>query len=168
MPCGSLEAQTQPPQIPTLQVCNVPTVLQGSATVSIVARGTFTVQVSSPLECDPNTLYPMGSLSISGISMSDSVIEGTCVSTLVERLTSTGWVTPTAYLSGRCSLVNSAGQMIQGYHYWMMIANNNGASTAPETPEVISFLIFNNKGVRVAYGTGPVVTGHIDVKPTAN
>lgn len=163
-------AHAQQPQIPTLQVCNLPTVVQGTGTVTIVARedashtGSFTVQVN--LQCDPSTGYPTGSLTITGISMNDSVIEGTVVATLVEQLTSTGSRTPTAYLNGRCS-VDSSGPPIPGCRYWIMFANNNSASPFGQgTPDVVSFLVFNKAGQRVAYGTGPVVRGHISVAPT--
>jgi hypothetical protein len=150
--------------------------MQGTATVTIAARqtkpmfnGTFTVQIGNLIQCDPTTLYPTGTLSISGISMNDSKLEGTCVSTLIEQLTSTGSTTPTVYLNGRCSLENSAGQIVPGYHYWIMFANNNlNPSTPTGTPDVISFLIFYNTGHRAAYGTGPVTSGHINVQMTGN
>ena len=163
----SLSAQQ--PQIPTLQVCNVPTVVQGAGTVTIVARqpggftGSFTVQTN--LQCDPNTGYPTGSLTISGISMNDS-IEGTIVATTFEQLTSTGRATPTAYLNGRCSADSPSGP-IPGCRYWIMFANNGGASLFGQgTPDIVSFLVLDKAGHRVAYGTGPVAHGHINVAPT--
>jgi hypothetical protein len=163
-------AKAQQPQIPTLQVCNLPSVVSGAGTVTIVARqaggftGSFSVQVS--LECNTSTGYPSGSLTISGISMNDSTIQGTVVATTIDQLTSTGKATPTAYLNGRCNADTSAGP-IPGCRYWIMFAdNNNVAGTAPGTLDVISFLIFNKNGQRVAYGTGPVVHGHITVAPT--
>ena len=162
--------KAQQPQIPTLQVCNLPSVVQGTGTVTIDARqaggftGSFTVEVN--LKCDPTTGYPTGSLTISGISMNDSAIQGTVVANTFEQLTSTGRVTPTAYLNGRCTVDTSAGP-IPGCRYWIMFADNLGtAGTAPETRDVVGFLIFNNVGHRVAYGTGPLVRGHIAVAPT--
>ena len=158
----------QQPQIPTLQVCNQ-TLVQGTATVTIHARqdvshtGSFTVHVN--LQCDPTSGYPTGSLTIAGLSMNDSLIQGAIVATTFEQLTSTGRVTPTAYLNGRCS-VDSAGGQIPGCRYWIMFANNNASPFAQGTPDVISFLVFNKAGQRVAYGTGPVVSGHINVAPT--
>jgi len=166
---GITNLNAQQPQIPTLQVCNLPSVVSGGGTVTIVARqpggftGGFTVQVN--LQCDPNTGYPTGSLTISGISMNDSLIEGTIVATTFEQLTATGRVTPTAYLNGRCS-VDSAGPPIPGCRYWIMFANNNGNPLAPGTPDIVSFLVFNKAGQRVAYGTGPVLHGHINVAST--
>ena len=161
-------ANAQQPQIPTLQVCNQ-TSVQGTGTVTIHARqdathtGSFTVKVS--VTCDPNSGYPIGSLTISGISMNDSFIEGTIVATTFEQLTSTGRVTPTSYLNGRCS-VDSATGAVPGCRYWIMFAHNNPASTAQGTPDIVSFLVFNKAGQRVAYGTGPVVIGSISVAPT--
>jgi len=162
--------KAQQPQIPTLQVCNLPSVVQGTGTVTIVARqaggftGSFTVQVN--LECDPTTGYPTGTLTISGISMNDSAIQGTVVATTFEQLTSTGRATPTAYLNGRCSLESSTAPI--PCRYWIMFADNNGvAGAAPGTPDVVGFLIFNKAGQRVAYGTGPLAHGHIAVAPTS-
>jgi len=161
-------ANAQQPQIPTLQVCNQ-TLVQGTGTVTIHARqdvshtGSFSVSVK--LTCDPNSGYPVGSLTIGGISMNDSLVEGTIVATTFEQLTSTGRVTPTAYLNGRCSVDSSAGA-IPGCRYWILFADNNPTPTAPGTPDVVSFLVFNKAGQRVAYGTGPLASGHISVAPT--
>lgn len=167
---GLATLHAQQPQIPTLQVCNLPSVVDGTGTVTIIARqaggftGSFTVQVN--LKCDPTTGYPIGSLVISGISMNDSAIQGTVVATTFEQLTSTGKATPTAYLNGRCSVDSSAGP-IPGCRYWIMFADNNGvAGVVPGTPDVVGFLIFNKAGQRVAYGTGPLAHGHIVVSPT--
>jgi hypothetical protein len=33
---------------------------------------------------------------------------------------------------------------------------------------VVSFLVFNSVGQRVAYGTGPVLKGDLQVSPTPN
>jgi hypothetical protein len=56
----------------------------------------------------------------------------------------------------------------QGCRYWLMIADNVGHTTTAPTPEVVGFLIFNGQGKRVAYGTGPVSSGHITVGATSN
>jgi hypothetical protein len=162
-------AKAQQPQIPTLQVCNVPSVVSGTGTVTIVARqaggftGSFTVQVD--LGCNTTTGYPSGSLTISGISMNDSTIQGTVVATTIDQLTTTGKTTPTAYLNGRCT-ADTAPAPIPGCRYWIMFADNNNVAGTQGTHDVISFLIFNKNGQRVAYGTGPVVSGHITVAPT--
>ena len=109
-------AYAQQPQIPTLQVCNQ-TLVEGTGTVKIVSRedvghtGSFTVQVN--LQCNSGG-YPSGGLTISGLSMNDSAVEGTVVATTFEQLTTTGSRTPTAYLSGRCS-VDGPGPAIQGW-----------------------------------------------------
>jgi hypothetical protein len=36
-----------------------------------------------------------------------------------------------------------------------------------QTPDVISFLIYDRNGKRVAYGTGPVAKGEVTVAPTS-
>ena len=170
----------QVPQIPTLQVCNLtPNMTVRSnpaAKVTILSRkdathtGTFTVTVQ--LTCDNNG-YPVGSLSISGISMTDSTALGTITATTFEQLTSTGRDTPTAYLNGRCTLPAAAGTVLTGCHYWIMFADNAKPTSItpappPSTPDIISFLVIDKTGKRIAYGTGPVTTGNIDVTATGN
>lgn len=175
--CAILSAQV--PQIPTLQVCNLAADMSIKSTptakVTILSRadathsGTFTVTVS--MSCDGNG-YPTGSLTISAISMTDSAVQGTISATTFEQLTSTGRATPTAYMNGRCVVPTSAGN-VTGCHYWIMFADNAKPSTttpAPvqQTPDIISFLVIDKTGKRIAYGTGPVTSGNVDVSPTAN
>lgn len=152
------------PQIPSLQVCNA-TVVQsnGSATVLIKSRkdathtGSFSVTVN--LLCNSATGYPTGTLTISGISMTDSTVQGAITATTFEQLTSTGNAEPTAYLNGRC---NTQAPPIPGCRYWIMFADNSH-SPLPPTPDLISFLVFDKSGKRVAYGTGPLASGHVAV-----
>lgn len=148
-------------QIPTLQVCNQ-SKLGGKATVFIAARkdishsGTFTV--SGRIACS-SPGYPVGNLAITGISMSDSSIQGTVTVTSLEQVTSTGKDTPTLYLNGRCKA-----ERIEGCRFWMMVADNKNANEKV-TPDIISFLVLDGKGNRMAYGTGPVMRGDMSVAP---
>lgn len=161
----SSSAQGTQPQIPTLQVCNN-TKAVGTGTVKINSRadalhtGKFTVTIE--LTCDVNSQYPVGGLKISDISMSDSIVQGTMISTSFEQVTTTGKHTPTLFLNGRCKA-----EGIQGCRYWLMIADNKN-NVAAGTSDVVSFLVFDGTGKRVAYGTGPVVSGDIDVQDTPN
>jgi hypothetical protein len=166
------------PQIPSLQVCNQ-TKTGGAALVKIASRmpptfaGTFAVRLE--LSCDPaGTGYPAGSLAFTNISMNDSLVQGTIIATTFEQVTSTGQATPTLFVNGRCTVPPSTTTPnqppINGCRYWLMIADNGQTSAAgvPATPEVVSFLVFNGLGQRVAYGSGPVVSGHIAIAPTPN
>jgi hypothetical protein len=155
----------QQPQIPTLQVCNA-TAAKGEAAVKITSRadathsGSFKVRLE--LKCDPKDGYPVGSLTLAGISMSDSIVQGTLTATTFEQVTSTGKHTPTLYVNGRCKANG-----LNGCRYWLMIANNRKAG-GQGTPDIVSFLAFDGTGKRVAYGTGPVTDGDLDVADTAN
>lgn len=161
------EVHAQQPQIPTLQVCNQ-TKVSGQGTVKIASRmsgaltGTFVVKVE--IKCDPQTNggYPTGTLEITNISMFDSIVQGTITATTFEQITSTGKYSPTAYLNGRCK----TGDII-GCRYWIMFADNKEPN-AQGTPDVIGFLVFDGKGQRIAYGTGPLSQGDIDVGATGN
>jgi len=123
---ASPSVHAQQPQIPTLQVCN-PTKVTGVATVVILSRedgphsGKFRIEIQ--LTCDPDgDGYPSGSFRLD-VSMSDSIIDGTIISTSMEQVTTTGRATPTAYLNGRCKAA-----MVRGYGWrtapvrsWMAI-----------------------------------------------
>ncbi len=158
-------ALAQQPQIPTLQVCNA-TAARGEGVVKIASRadsthtGTFRVRLE--VKCDPASGYPAGTLTFAGISMSDSIVQGTITSTSFEQMTSTGKHTPTLYVNGRCQADG-----VRGCRYWLMIANNKRAAVQG-TPDVVSFLVFDGTGKRVAYGTGPLADGDLDVAPTSN
>ncbi len=156
-------ARAQQPQIPTLQVCN-PTGVGGNATVVIQSRqsgthaGKFGIRIE--LDCDSGgDGYPSGGFTMN-VDMSDSIITGTIESTSLEQVTTTGKHSPTAYLNGRCKADN-----VRGCRFWLMLADNKQAN-AQGTPDVVGFLIFDGKGNRVAYGTGPVVDGDIKVVAT--
>jgi hypothetical protein len=170
LPIVHAQAPIIQPQIPSLQVCNA-TVVQtnGSATVLIKSRqdathtGRFSVTVN--LQCNSATGYPTGALTISGISMTDSTVQGVITATTFEQLTSTGNAEPTAYLNGRCNTQPSTGgPAVPGCRYWILFADNSHSQPGtPPTPDVISFLVFDKSGKRVAYGTGPVAVGHVAV-----
>lgn len=159
----SLPLAAQQAQIPTLQVCNQ-TEIKGTPTVKISSRadinhsGVFKVKIS--LKCD-STIYPTGGFELF-IDMSDSIAQGTVVSTTVDQVTTTGKHSPTAYLSGRCDAPN-----VTGCRYWMTFADNKPL-VGTGTPDVVGFLILDGAGNRVAYGTGPVVDGDVDVAATSN
>ena len=168
---ASAPAGAQQVQIPTLQVCNKTTVV-GSVRVKIDTRaggptGTFEVKIDMRCATSPppvTTGYPTGTLSINNISMSDtsSLIPSSITATF-EQVTTTGKHSPTVYLNGRCKAGN-----IVGCRYWMMIADNRPpGAPATTTPDIVSFLIFDAAGNRMAYGTGPVVSGDVSVAPTS-
>jgi hypothetical protein len=158
-------ALAQQPQIPTLQVCNA-TAAHGEGGVKITSRadvnhtGTFRVRLE--VKCDPTDGYPTGTLTIAAISMSDSIVQGNLTATSFEQMTSTGKHTPTFYVNGRCKA-----EGVRGCRYWLMIANNRRPN-AQGTPDVVSFLVFDGTGKRVAYGTGPLADGDLEVAPTSN
>lgn len=163
---GGSALQAQQPQIPTLQVCNK-TVASGSALVKIAKRQdglhTGSFKISLDLSCDPaGTGYPTGSVQITGLSMSDSIVQGAITSTSLEQVTTTGKHTPTLYLNGRCKAASAP-----GCRFWLLVADNKPAGGSG-TPDIVSFLVFDATGKRVAYGTGPVADGDLQVTATSN
>ncbi len=153
-------------QIPNLHTSNK-TAVKVSAQVFIQRRKTGSLTgvfgVKGALAFDPATnTYPAGTLTIT-TDLSDSV-NGVFVATSVEQLDTTGRATPTAYATGRCKA--DIGDKGLGCRYWIMFADNKQAKDE-RTPDVISFLVYDRNGKRVAYGTGPVADGDVAVAPTA-
>jgi hypothetical protein len=154
-------AQAQQPQIPTLQVCNVPSFVSGAGAVNIVSRGSFKIEIK--VECDPATGYPiLGALNVN-VAMNDSTLVGVFSATTVDQITVTGRITPTAYLSGRCTVPSGS---IVGCRYWMMLVDNSNPTVPPGTADIVGFLVFDKSGTRIAYGTGPLVAGDISIAPS--
>lgn len=108
--------------------------------------------------------YPACSLSME-VNLSDSA-KGTFVTKDVQQLDTTGKHTPTLFASGKCSLDGEDARQFRGCRYWLRLADNT-RSPKDGTPDVVSFLIFDRNGKRVAYGTGPVEKGDIVIQPTA-
>jgi hypothetical protein len=150
-------------QIPSLQVCNFTTLLANNAVVIVDTRagapltGFFSLRGS--LNCNPaaGLVYPTGTLGIFGISMNDSPILGDVIFTTFEQVTSGGRATPTLWLTGRCKA------KVRGCHYWLMAVDNVKGHPVGKTFDVVSFLILDQNGSRVAYGTGNVVDGDLEI-----
>jgi hypothetical protein len=159
-------ASAQQPQIPTLQVADE-TNVKGDGLVKIFSRSDMTHTGSFEVHINVQGIgpagYPAGTLVIDKLSMNDSALQGTIKATLIEQVTSTGRATPTAFLNGRC-----VAEGLKGGRFWMMITDNTRDPGPKTTPDIVSFLIFDATGKRVAYGTGPVVKGNILVAPTPN
>ncbi len=160
-------AWAQQPQIPTLQVCDE-TQVQGRALVKIQSRadashsGSFKIAIEVKCNREANNGYPAGVITITELSMTDSLAQGTIGTLSLEQVTSTGKHTPTVYINGRCRADH-----VIGCRFWLMIADNKKADDRG-TPDVVSFLVFNSLGQRVAYGTGAVADGDIQVVPASN
>jgi hypothetical protein len=168
-----------------MQVCNLggATSVQsvGSPQVHIPSRapGGFTgnVNIRVAAGCDPTTGFPVGSVSLFNISMNDpspAGFVGSISSVQIDQITSTGTVNPTAYLAGKCfaQTATAAGVGTIPCHFWVLFAHTGGPNdTAPSLGlDIVSFLVVDKTGKRLAYATGPVVTGSggVIVAPTTN
>lgn len=155
------------PQIPNVFLNNK-TLLKGSGMVHIAARadmlhgGNFYIRTSAS-SAPPS--YPAGIVSMK-IDMSDSLITY-FESTTVEELSSTGKHTPTAYMAGKCKVESDNERPFEGCRYWVLLSDNLRGMSERGTPDIVSFLVVDGNGKRLAYGTGPVVEGDVYVEPTA-
>ncbi len=149
-------------QIPSLQVCNL-SQLEANAFVKISSRGKF--DLMGKLECDPkNGGRTSGALEIVNLNMTDSTIQGQIKFTTFDQVTSGGKYTPTIWVNGKCEAKG-----VNGCQYWLMVADNvkNGPSHQ-NGYDIVSFLVLDANGTRVAYGTGLVIDGNVDVTANGN
>jgi hypothetical protein len=137
---------------------------KGKGKVFIASRqdsassGNFIISIA--VQFDPATDdYPTGSLKIDA-DLSDS-IKGAFTATSIELINSYGKHNPTIYLTGRCKSTNEKAP--KGLRYWLMIADNRVEKEG--TPEIVGFVVHDRNGNRVAYGTGPLASGNIQVAP---
>jgi hypothetical protein len=158
-------AYTEGPQLPTVQSCNK-TQVKGQGKAFLPARadlpaglsGAFAFTISS-ITCDPANGYATGNILIS-LDLTDSV-SGTVTSTVLDQVTTVGKNTPTAYLSGRCT---ASPTPIPGCRFWVMVADNKQAQ-GQASADIISLVLFDGAGKRVAHATGAVRDGDFTVAP---
>ena len=127
-----------------------------------IASGVFAVRLAAhfdPMVDD----YPAGSLTIKA-DLSDS-LRGTFTATSIELINSYGKHNPTVYLTGRCTSDAAVGTAPppKGLRFWLMLVDNKGPDANAGTPDVAGFAIHDRKGVRVAYGCGPLKTGDFKI-----
>ncbi len=157
------QVYAQIPQIPAQQPANE-SLAEGDAVVKIDSRGDFNIKVSVKFDAAADD-YPVGNLRLK-VDMSDS-LKGVFEASHIQHLSTTGKHTATIWISGRC-IVESEGEdaNVDGAQFWVMIADNTRDNQG--TPDIVSFLIIDKTGKRIAYGTGPVADGDIEVKDTPN
>jgi hypothetical protein len=159
----------QEPQIPNIFLNNK-TEFKCGAVVHVDQRKSLSPSLNGDFSVDgfggclpPN--YPTGKITVK-INMNDSSITY-FESTTIEAMSSTGKITPIAWVMGRCNIDN---EKFKGCHFWIQFTNNNNNSNeqSRQTPNIISFLVVDGTGMRLSYGTGVVVKGTLTVAPTIN
>jgi hypothetical protein len=143
--------------------------IAGSGKVAILPHrkdalhsGVFTVKLDVTFDPAVND-YPVGNVSIE-VDLSDS-FKGSAASTSIEQVNSFGKHTPTSVITGRCKVaVQPPAASPLGCRFWLLIADNKKAAEQG-TADVVSFVIYDRKGDRVAYGTG-ALDGDIVIDPT--
>jgi hypothetical protein len=153
-------------QIPNLHTSNLSLLRTKDASVVITERksavnaGQFIV--SGSLQMQAGNPYGVPTLFSITTDLSDSLCGPNTKFDFktVEQIDTLGRDTPTLFATGRCS----ADVAEKGLRYWLMVCNNRPKSVR-DTRDVIGFVIFDRFGVRVAYGTGPVIRGAVHVDP---
>jgi len=138
--------------------------LKGKARVFIDSRQdtlhTGRFEVAADVHFDPTAdAYPVGTLKIK-VDLSESA-QANFSATSVELTNAFGKHNPTVALTGRCTTRSRVKG--KGFRYWLLVANNKQTRTT-KTPDIVSFAIHDNAGNQVAYGTGPVAQGDLEVR----
>jgi hypothetical protein len=122
--------------------------------------GVFTATVDVSFDPAVND-YPIGTVKIQ-VDLSDS-FKGSAHSTTIEQVNTHGRHTPTAIITGRCKVsLNEHATTPKGCRFWILIANNKKAQEHG-TPDIMSFIVYDRNGMRIAYGSGPATEGNIEV-----
>ena len=127
--------------------------LKGKARVFIDSRQdtlhTGRFEVAADVRFNPAAdAYPAGTLKIK-VDLSESA-QANFSATSVE-LTNAFGSTTRSRVKGK------------GFRYWLLVANNKRTRNT-KTPDIVSFAIHDNAGNQVAYGTGPVAQGDLEVQ----
>ncbi|MBI3218424.1 MAG: hypothetical protein HYZ44_02835 [Bacteroidetes bacterium] len=123
-----------------------------------VSSGIFEFNVFAQFNPASND-YPTGTLKLK-IDLSDSA-KGTFSSTSIELINSHGKHNPTIFFTGQGKMKTDSKKQPVGLRYWFFIADNGNG----ETPRVAGFAIHDRNGDRIAYGTGPFISGNVRVDP---
>ncbi len=91
--------------------------------------------------------------------LSDS-LKGTFTATSIELVHANKKQQPVVFLTGSCKAF--AENAPDGLRYWLKLACDEHKK---EMTEYIGFVVHDQKGNRVAYGTGPLVSGTIKISP---
>jgi hypothetical protein len=163
----------QNPDLPALQVGSLVkvTMLENLAVVQIPPQysssfsGTITIRQLN-LSCNPSLSsnpYPTGNL-VFTVDLSDTSF-GSVFDVIVTKpiqLTYVGQVAPTTFFSAMCDMKNE--KTPKGY-LWMLFSDNNGKTAAKPSQDIVSFVLLDPHGSKIAYGTGTVIKGNIVVAP---
>lgn len=124
--------------------------------------GRFEVRVD--VSFDPATdEYPVLTLFNVRAEMTDN-LNGSYTGTSIELINSYGKHNPTICFTGRCKFDGQNPNNLKGFKYWIMVANNKQPNVQG-TPDMVSFVVVDSKGDRVAYGSGPLQSGDMEVAP---
>ena len=156
-----IDAQQLP--IPQLQTCKNQYV-GGKATGFIASRkdeshtGEFGIAVD--VRCRQGQIERgIGTLSIDAFNLNDTQVRHRISVDHLDQLTSVGKAaTPTVFLSGTCTVDR---EDVPGCRFWLMLVDNGSNMT--EAPDIIGFLVIDGTGKRIAYGTGTLKAGEIQI-----
>jgi hypothetical protein len=126
---------------------------------SVTASGTFTASandtvrqylVSVDVKCDASG-QPQGALKLSGLAL-NGAHDGVMTATSFARLTSHAGATPTAYLSGNCSLASAQTGATTACRYWVRLSQVHQGTDVG----IVAFSISHGKNAPVESGAGRI------------
>jgi hypothetical protein len=113
-------------------------------------------QVTVDARC-ANGILTVNNLEIHSVKLADTVLKGIVHANEMVQLASLGKAAaPTVFLSGPCKVFDDD---IEGCQFWLMLVDNRQS----ETPDILSFVVVDGTGKRLAYGTGLVGVGDVGI-----
>ena len=116
--------------------------------------GSFRLNLDVHFDPSSDNYLVISKLELNRIDLVDSVIKGDVIATTIEQISSWGKYTPTMTLTGRCRVKSDTEKPVVGCRYWLLLALNR-----PQAPDMVSYVVFDRKGVRVSHATGAVSNG---------
>jgi hypothetical protein len=145
--------------VPQVTACNNQYVggkMTGSMPNRTDASHTGQFQVTVDVRCE-NGKARVNNLEIHPANLTDTVLKGAVHTFQLDQLTSLGKAAaPTVFLGGPCK---SQDADIAGCQLWLMLVDNGTG----ETRDVVSFIVVDGMGKRLAYGTGLVTIGDVRI-----
>jgi len=159
-------AKAQQLPVPEVKPCHEQSVdgkMKGSMLSRKDANHTGDFEITVDARCQQGK-PSVSNLEINAVNLTDTAVKGKIFAQELSQLTSLGKaVTPTVFLSGPCKSTIPGDAL--GCRLWIMFVDSgpfNGSNNP--NPDLVSFIVVDESGHRLAYGTGTVTLGDVYIR----
>jgi hypothetical protein len=159
-------AKAQQLPVPQVKICHEQSVdgkMKGSMPSRKDASHTGDFEVTVDARCQQG-IVNVNNLEINATNLTDTAVKGTIYARELAQLTSIGKAaTPTVFISAPCK--SSVPADAPGCRLWIMFVDNGSFNDNNNpNPDLVSFIVVDDNGRRLAYGTGAVTLGDIHIR----